>query len=393
MMYFLKLFATGIACVIGLLFVTKNGFKTNGLTNQNIPEKSISDDSIVHVTISAVGDLMCHSTQYNYARIEDDSFNFLPCYEYVMPYLQSPDLLIGNLETTLAGNTIPYSGYPQFNTPDDYAIALKQAGFDLIVTANNHSNDTGEKGILRTIQMLDSLQLHHTGTYISQADRDSMRIININGIKLAIIAYTFSTNGLQITPGKAWLVNYMDSLLIKSDIQLSRSRGAELVLIFYHYGEEYKRMPTTYQQNFVNHAIDCGADIIIGSHPHVIQPAAFYKTKNATLDSGFVAYSLGNFFSNQSDEFTDEGIILNLHLSKNLNSDKIKIESADYVPTWVYRGKNEAKKLHVIFPVYDLANMSLPSYITNLYQAEMNAAYFNTINIMSKMSDDIRPVK
>jgi len=382
------------AAVAGILF-GKDLIKT-GNTSSKVSSHSDSTttDSLDEFTIAAVGDLMCHSTQYNFARVEGDSFNFAPCFDYVLPYLQSADLLIGNLETTFAGTGIPYSGYPYFNTPDDYATAVKQIGFDFIVTANNHSNDTGEKGILRTINVLDGLDMPHTGTFTSAGDRDSIRIMEVAGTRIAIVSYTYSTNGLDLTPGKPWLVNYCDSSLIEKDIAASRRSGANLVIVFYHFGNEYERMPSAYQEDFVNHAVASGADIVLGSHPHVLQPAHFYKTNKATLDTGFVAYSLGNFISNQQDEYTDEGVILNLHFLRNNRSGKISLQRVDYVPTWVYKGKNEQKKLHVVFPAFMVNDStSLPAYITQPYKNEMQSALKNTAETMTKMSDRVYQYK
>lgn len=359
------------------------------------PEKNIQQtDSINSFTITAVGDLMCHSTQFNFARVEADSFNFVPCFQYVQSYLSNTDFLIGNLETTLGGTGLPYSGFPFFNSPDDYAESIKKIGFDFLVTANNHANDTGEKGIIRTISVLDKLGLAHTGSFNSSHDRDSVRIVNINGIKLGIIAYTYSTNDLPLTEGKPWLVNYCDSALIKKDMDAGRKSGADLMLVFYHFGNEYQRMPSPYQKDFVHYAIDCGADLIIGSHPHVLQPAEFFLTKQATLDTGFVAYSLGNFISNQQDEYTDESVILNIKIEKNKNTGKIKISRVEYVPTWVYKGKNEIKKLHLVMPAYmvnDTKN-ALPEFITAPYKQEMKTAIEHTNETMHKLSPNIFPV-
>ncbi|MFI5170814.1 MAG: CapA family protein [Chitinophagales bacterium] len=375
----------------GIFTQSKCSSPANG--TGGITADSTGTDTLIDITISAVGDLMCHSTQYNYARVAPDSFNFVPCFEYILPWLKSPDLLIGNLETTFAGTGIPYSGYPYFNTPDDYATAIKEIGFDFIVTANNHANDNGEKAILRTIGILDGLHLPHTGTYVSENDRDSIRIMNISGIKISILSYTYSTNGLDLAEGKPWLVNFCDSALIKRDIINSRGAGAELVVVFYHFGEEYERLPNSYQKDFVNHAIDCGADVILGSHPHVLQPVNYFATKNAKLDTGFVAYSMGNFISNQQDEYTDEGVVINIHIQKNIKTNKIRIERTDYVPTWVYKGKSEVKKLHMVFPVFGENDPALPDFVQKQYSGETKKAWNNTTGTMNIYTDKVQPVK
>lgn len=129
-------------------------------------EDTVAADTLTHsyTSISAIGDLMCHSTQYKYVATGDGHYDFTPCFSAIAPVLKMADLCVGNLETTLAGRSRPYSGYPQFNTPDDYVVYLKEAGIDFLVTANNHSNDTGEKGIRRTLQVIDSVGFYHTGT-------------------------------------------------------------------------------------------------------------------------------------------------------------------------------------------------------------------------------------
>lgn len=345
-------------------------------------QQATPPDTAIYFTIASVGDLMCHSTQYNYARIEGDSFDFDPAYAYVQQYLTEADLLLGNLETTLAGPGKPYSGYPQFNTPDAYATALRNAGFDCIVTANNHSNDTGEKGILRTIQVLDSLGLAHTGTYTSAADRDSVRILEVQGVRIGILAYSYSTNGLPLTEGKPWLVNLCDTALIARDLQRGRQLGAELMLVVYHFGDEYQRLPNAYQKDLVQFAINHGADIVLGSHPHVLQPTAFYPGKGSTVDSVFVAWSMGNFISNQQDEYTDEGVIIRLRLMKDLRTGKINVVETAHVPTWVYKGKLPDRKQHTVFPVTDTTFSNIPAFILDNYRSELEKALRHSTDIL-----------
>ena len=275
-------------------------------------KRIINPDSSVTISISVVGDLMCHSPQFEYAKVGKDSFDFSPVYRNVKKYLESSDFTFGNLETVTAGKENGgYTGYPKFNTPASYISALKEIGFDLLVTANNHSLDRSEKGILKTIDEINSRNLNYVGTFKSQQDRDSIRIFDIKGIKIAILAYSYGTNGNPIPKGKNYLINLIDYNLIEKDIQSAKINGAELVLVHFHFGEEYKREPVQFQKDVVNKTIELGADIIIGGHPHVLQPVNFYKTNNAKLDSGFVAYSMGNFFSNQQARYKDAGMILN----------------------------------------------------------------------------------
>lgn len=349
-----------------------------------ISSSSPTPDTLITFTIASVGDLMCHSTQFNYAKTGVDSFDFYPSFAQVAPILREADLAIGNLETTLAGHVRAYSGYPMFNTPDPYVTAVKQAGFDFLITANNHSNDSGEKGILRTIHILDSIGLGHTGSFISQNDRDSVRILNVKGIRIGVVAYTYSTNGLPLTDGKPWLVNMCDSALISKDIATGRAKGAELMIVFYHFGEEYQRMPSAYQKQFVQHALDCGADVVLGSHPHVVQPMEVVPGRGSNVDSVFVAYSMGNFISNQKDMYTDEGVIMRLTFEKHIPSGKIRLVAhEDVVPTWVYRGTDVEHKMHIIVPVTPtLTNDSTDMFLRQQFATEITDADKHTRTIL-----------
>ena len=281
-----------------------------------VEEIPLEKDSIVTCTIRIVGDLMCHSTQFNYAHVEDDSFDFTGVYSEVRDYIREADISIGNLETVTAGKTKKYSGYPFFNAPDDFLYALTDAGFDLLMTANNHAIDQGAGGVERTINQLNKFGLHQTGTFVSQEDKDSLRIFQVNGIRIAMLAYAEHTNGVPIPKGKHFIINLIDEELIAEDILKARKKGAEIVLVHFHYGPEYEREPSSYQQEVVNKTIELGADIIIGGHPHVIQPVDYFSSENGYLDTGFVAYSMGNFVSNQRWRYSDVGLILTIILQK-----------------------------------------------------------------------------
>ncbi|HKJ80557.1 MAG TPA: CapA family protein, partial [Ignavibacteriaceae bacterium] len=176
----------------------------------------VAQDSTVTATISVVGDLMCHSVQFEYSKVEADSFDFNPVYRLVKKYLSSSDFTFGNLETVTAGKDKKYSGYPLFNSPDSYIRALKNTGFDLLTTANNHALDKSEKGVLRTIKILNENEINYNGTYISKNDRDSLRIFEVKGIKIAFLAYSYGTNGHKIPKGKPYLINLINFAQMKS---------------------------------------------------------------------------------------------------------------------------------------------------------------------------------
>ena len=349
----------------------------------------VNPDSSVTISISVVGDLMCHAPQFQYSRVEKDSFDFRPVYRNVKKYLESSDFTFGNLETVTAGKESGgYTGYPFFNTPASYITALKDVGFDLLVTANNHSLDRSEKGIIRTINEINSRNLKYVGTYTSQRDRDSIRIFNVKGIKIAVLAYSYGTNGNPIPKGKDYLINLIDYDLIRKDIQSAKANGGELVLVHFHFGEEYKREPVLFQKEVVKKTIELGADIIIGGHPHVLQPVNFYKTNNAKLDSGFVAYSMGNFFSNQRDRYKDAGMILTLNIKKDFVNNKFEISEVQYLPTWVFKGNTTKGREYLIIPSTNIADTTIS--LTKTENEKMNQAFNDTRYIITKYTNKVK---
>ncbi|MDY0084170.1 MAG: CapA family protein [Ignavibacteriaceae bacterium] len=343
----------------------------------------IKSDSTVTITISVVGDLMCHSPQFEYAKVGKDSFDFSPVYRNVKKYLESSDFTFGNLETVTAGKENKgYTGYPLFNTPVNYLDALKSVGFDLLVTANNHSFDRSEKGVLLTIDELIKREINYVGTYTSQNDRDSIRIFDISGIKIAILAYTYGTNGNPIPKGKDYLINLIDFNLIEQDIKAARNNNAELILVHFHFGDEYIREPVKSQREAVDKVIEFGADIIIGGHPHVLQPVDFYHSIYGKLDTGFVAYSMGNFISNQRDRYKDAGIIITFNITKNFTTDTIFINEVNYIPTWVFKGNTSNGKEYVILPSTFQSDSTI--VLSETEKKKMYQAFQDTRDLMKK---------
>ena len=283
-------------------------FKSAVLIHSNQKIKIIEKpDSLLTLKISVVGDLMCHSPQFNSARIaETDSFDFRPVFSEIRQYLENSDYTIGNLETVIAENNKNLSGYPNFNSPHEFLSALKYAGFDVLFTANNHSLDKGLKGALRTIKQINEKNMVQVGTYISQKDRDSVRIFKKNGIRFALLAYTYGTNGYNIPKKNRFIITVIDTAEIQKDLLRVGKLLPDLIIVYFHFGNEYQRSPSKYQKEIVQFAVKNGADIVLGSHPHVLQPIKKFKSLSGRIDSGVVAYSLGNFISNRSEEHTSE---------------------------------------------------------------------------------------
>ena len=354
-------------------------------------ETSKLEDSVLTTTLSFVGDLMCHSTQFNYAMVDADSFDFTGVFREVKQYLSKADLTIGNLETVIAGKSKSYSGYPYFNAPDDFIYALKDAGFDLLITANNHALDQGWDGVKKTIDVISENKIHRTGTFTSQEDQDSIRIFQINSIKIAILAYSENTNGVSIPKGKEFIINLIDERKIKEDILRAREKNVDVVIVHLHYGPEYNREPSDYQKEIVQKIIELGTDIIIGGHPHVIEPFDFFKTNSTKLDTGFVAYSMGNFISNQRWRYSDAGVILNIQISKNKFTDSIYISDVGYIPTWVFKGNTEKGREYIILHSQIGVKDSVYKFLTNSDRKLMKEAFDDTKEIITKYNSNITP--
>jgi len=293
------------------------------------------DTSII--TIAFVGDIMGHDGQIKAAyNNELQTYNYDSVFSFVSSYIKKADLAVANLEVTLGGP--PYKGYPQFSSPDELAVALKNTGFDILCTANNHCLDRGGKGLIRTIKVLDSLSLIHTGTFLSQTYRDSVYplIINVKNFTLAFLNYTYGTNGIVVKP--PLIVNYIDTSIIAKDIDKAKQFNPDFIICILHWGNEYQNSFNDEQKLLAEFLFKKGIKIIIGSHPHVLQPVLVYYNDNndKKVIEKLVVYSLGNFVSNQRMRYRDGGIIFNLKLMKT--SDKSFISDCSYIPVWVYAG-------------------------------------------------------
>lgn len=369
--------------LITFSFIILSSFRNFFVSGEKHSTATLTDSTLT-ITISAVGDIMCHSGQFNYARVTGDSFDFNPVFRKVSKYLSKSDFTFGNLETVFAGKKAKYTGYPRFNSPSDLLDALKNSGFDLLTTSNNHSLDRGEMGILRTINELNKRSINYNGTYVSQADRDSIRIYNIKGITIAFLAYSYGINDNPIPKGKSYLINLIDYESIHRDIETAKLKKPDLILVYYHFGDEYKREPTDYQKEVVNKTIEMGADIIIGGHPHVLQPVKFIKSENSVFDSVFVAYSLGNFISNQQWRYSDTGGILTLSITKNFFNYAIKITAVEFLPTWIFKGNTVNKNEYIILPSITSIDDSSIAFLNKNHLSKMEESIKDTREVLSK---------
>jgi poly-gamma-glutamate capsule biosynthesis protein CapA/YwtB (metallophosphatase superfamily) len=311
-----------------------------------MPAQQPGDSTANTLKILFIGDIMGHDTQI--AAALDDStgiYDYRSVFRYISPVIQSHDIAIANLEVTLAGP--PYKGYPLFSSPAPLASAAKEAGINFMVTANNHSVDRGLSGLRNTIFRLDSLGIAHTGTYLTADDRDSLvpAIINEKGYRIAILNYTYGTNGISV-PLPA-VVDLTDKELMATD--LAKTRGADIdgIIVFIHWGTEYDTIQGKNQTELADWLIENGANMVIGSHPHVLQPMIL-ETSEGDAGDKLVVYSLGNFISNQRKRRTDGGAMVSVTIEKGETG--LRITEAEYILTWVYTPTENDRRRFYILP-------------------------------------------
>ncbi|CAM3974827.1 CapA family protein [Paenibacillus alkaliterrae] len=315
----------------------------------------------------AVGDIMMHMPLLPGAYDKTtDRYNFDPFFTEVKPLFAQGDWVIANLETPIAGEEFGYSGYPLFNAPVELAEALKAAGFNMITNANNHSLDKGEKGLLRTLANLKALDLPIVGTAASQEEADRLLLSEKNGIVMGLAAYTYGTNGIPIPEGKPYLVSIIYEEKIKEDIMRLRREGADFITVSLHFGTEYQTAPNEEQKRLARSLIAAGADIIAGSHPHVVQPYEVVETVNehGLAKKGLIIYSMGNFISNQRGETKDYGVIFKVNIRKNKSDGSTQLTEIESIPTWVHRYKPDHAYRYRILPIDETIAASSDELLT-----------------------------
>lgn len=334
------------------------------------------------ITLLFVGDLMQHQAQIDAALTSGGKYDYSSCFSLVKKQISQADIAIGNLEVTLAGK--PYQGYPAFSAPDEYLQSIKDAGFDVLLTANNHCLDRGKKGLERTILMLDSLLISHAGTYrnITERKQHYPLFINKNGFRIALLNYTYGTNGIK--PSSANIVNYINKDIISQDILSAKARRPDAIIACMHWGIEYQSMHNKEQRELADWLIEQGVTYIIGSHPHVIQPIELRKENN---QQNIIIYSLGNFISNMGATNTDGGLIFTLQLEKfplpkpvppryseasyspllestSIHFPYCRVVNCGYDLVWTALPKLSGKKNHILYPVNSSTD-SLPQEARN----------------------------
>lgn len=356
-------------------------YSCQGQQRQNAEYRS---DSIEHqaesCTLCFVGDIMTHGPQIEAAKRDGGRYDFSSSFDKIDTILSSANLTIGNLETTFGGK--PYRGYPLFSTPDEFGKKLQEVGFDILTTSNNHSADRGRLGIVRTLDQLQSLSIASVGSYRDKKDREqaSPLIYQLGNIRLAIMAYTYSTNGMPVPP-PTW-VDPIDTCLMRRDILRADSLGADYKIVQIHWGEEYQVQPNARQQELAQWLHEQGVDAIIGSHPHVVQRSE-YLYNERTGHRSFVIYSMGNFISNQrKPAATRGGIILTLRLDRAHREQAI-VTTPSYQWVFVNKQTRDEDKVYRLLPV-DIKGAEIPKVLPDTERSDYQAfcRYYRAITFV-----------
>lgn len=362
-----KLITTLTLCTLVITAFSCNNGKLNG--NEPQTDTTEQEPEEHHLSLLIAGDLMQHGGQLKGALQADGSYSYEECFRFVKPEIERADVAIANFEVTLGGK--PYKAYPQFSAPDEFLKATVDAGFDILLTANNHCLDTYQKGLERTIELMDKLPVPHLGTYVNAEARRQQYpfLLEKNGFRIVLLNFTYGTNGLKVTPPN--IVNYIDTVEIKADIAKARQMKPDFIIAIPHWGIEYQLLPSAEQKQLADWLLKQGVDHIIGGHPHVPQPIELRNNGNT-----LVAYSLGNYISNQARPNTYGGVMVRMELSKK--GSKAQLDSAGYCLYFVSRPAESGRKN---FRIYSI---NTPDSMLNARERERRNTFAASIRSLFK---------
>ena len=379
-----------VAVALGSILIIENFVYTDGNNDtassnlSSIDNVSSEPDGPAPITkvstakVVATGDLLMHEPIITNAKQSDGSYNFDNIFTYFSEYVSKADYAVANLETTLRGleDGYKYSGYPQFNCPDSIVDAAKSAGFDMLLTANNHSYDTRFNGLMRTLEVVDASGLDRLGITKDETEKKYV-VKDINGIKLGMICYTYETdtdpdeialNGIPLNEDAEKLINAfsygeLDAFYerLQGQLEQMKNDGAEALVLFIHWGDEYQVKQNKNQQKIAQKLCDLGIDVIVGGHPHVVQPIDLLTSEVDPSHKTVCLYSMGNAVSNQRRDrmnlktgHTEDGVLFEFTFAK-YSDGTVVLESADILPLWVnmFTSKATGKKVYQIIPLDD----------------------------------------
>jgi poly-gamma-glutamate synthesis protein (capsule biosynthesis protein) len=354
-----------------LITFNKDGLINN--TEEKIKEKEKEKIKTYNLSLIMVGDALIHKSVYNDAYVGNNVYDFKKMFEDIKPIIKEYDLAFYNQESIIGGKDLGISGYPLFNAPDEIGDAMLDMGFNIVSLANNHTLDKKEEGIRYSLNYWKNKDVMTAGSYGSEEDRVKDNIKTKNNISYSLLAYTVRTNGLKVPTGKDYLVNVYDKEKVRADIERIRDK-VDVLIVSMHWGSEYTNTPTYEEKEIAEYLSSLGVDIVIGHHPHVVQPIDYI---NKTL----VIYSLGNFVSAQDTTNKLTGLMASLNIEKIVDKDDITINIKDVKGTLIYTYYKNWRNFKVI-PYSKLNNSLLSNYQSN-YETYSNIVkqYRNEITV------------
>lgn len=335
-------------------------------------------ERIEEITMISIGDIMYHSTQIKRVDSHPSGYDFHDSMALTKPYFERADITIGNYESTSTASQ-DYRGYPTFNTPVESLDAIKDSGFDILSTINNHTLDSGKQGLIDTYEAIVERGMIPLGTKTSP-DQKSLKTIEKKGIKLGFLAYTYGYNGLDayLTEEEhGYMVSPIDETRMEKEIKESVASDHDVTVVMIHWGNEYQIKPTLEQRDLAAKMVDWGADIILGSHPHVVQ-------EHEMIGDSFVIYSMGNYISDQrletlDDIDTERGLMIEFTLEKDFNKNQTIIKNIDYHPLWVNKYWTQGRNFYEAIPTLDYMEGRIDPYVPEGGAKRIQSAYDETM--------------
>ncbi|MGL4523878.1 MAG: CapA family protein [Bacilli bacterium] len=323
-------------------------------------------------SLLGVGDVLVHRSVYYDAHIDGDSYDFMPMFQNVASSIHAADVSVANSETMIGGVEIGLSDYPTFNSPVEVGEAIAKLGFDVVTLANNHTIDRGEKAVLRGLHNWDKIGIVHTGANSSFEQQQQIRTFMKNEIMFSFLSYTYGTNGIPIPVGKEYLVNIMDKEKMHQDIQRAKSQS-DVVVVSMHWGIEYQSLPNEEQKKWAQWLADEGVDVILGSHPHVLQPPAWVVGKNG--NKTYVVYSMGNFISAQEGTQKLIGGLFSIDVKKIKKGSDVSIELSNPSVEVVYNYYSNYRNF-MLYPLQEIPTSLVRERETLLVETKRLLTHF-----------------
>lgn len=312
---------------------------THAMEIEPILPKKLDKPIVKSAKLVAIGDILLHQPVYKDAATPEGTYDFSPMFTRVKPLLENADIAVANQETMIGGKELGLSSYPLFNSPFEIGDALKDAGIDIVTLANNHTMDKGEQAIQNALSYWKHIQMPYTGAFQSFEDREEIRLLTKNDITFSFLAYSYGTNGMPVPEDKPYLINLIDLPLIQQDVRKAKDLS-DVVVVSMHWGNEYESLPSTSQLELARELSNMGVDIIIGHHPHVLQPMDWIERPDGSKT--FVMYSLGNFLSGQIGLDRRIGGIGGIEVTKTIFQGKstITLNEPNFISTFTHHTNN-----------------------------------------------------